>query len=132
MAKVFTSMAALQAAIMKEVTAGVQEAVDETHGDARRELSGFYGQGHPINYERTGTLGETPRKTGVSSGGNTASGEVYLDQGISYSTGNFSGSQVIDAAEVNGYRILGRGGFWERTENEAQENLDSAMGKRFK
>ena len=123
-------------AIEAEIRAKMMDAMNETESksyeDADRHVSSdFYSQGSPTMYERTGTLGGTARSTGVQGGGNSVSADIYLDTGISYSTGTYSGAQVISEAEVGGSGILGKPGFWKDTEEDIQKNLDAAFGSRF-
>jgi len=127
----YTSVEAIEAAILKEVQAACEEAVEKSYNKLNEELHGFYSQGSPVLYQRTGMLGSAARRTGVSCSRSGAFGEIYIDQGIGYSTGTFSGSQVIDASETNSYGVLGRGGFWNRTEAMIPQFLNSALANRF-
>lgn len=126
----FTSWDALEAAIASELTSAVEEAVEKTYRDADMEMHGFYSQGIPLYYSRTGQLGTVARRTGVTKSGTTVMGEIYLDTGIGYSTGT-PGFPVVEQAEVFGAGILGRGGFWQRTVAKAPLNLHMALSKRF-
>ena len=54
-----------------------------------------------------------------------------LNQNISYSTGSFSGAQVIDAAEHGTSGIVGRSGFWARSENRIKDAVDEAVANNF-
>ena len=52
-----------------------------------------------------------------------------MDDGISYSTGTFSGGQVIDATERGGAGTIGNHGYFQRTEEAVQSILDSEFAK---
>lgn len=82
-------------------------------------------------YERTGTLGTTPQITDKYCSSNSAGVTVSLNQGISYSTGTFSGAQVIDAAEHGRAGIVGHSGFWERSDSRIKDAVDNAIVKNF-
>jgi len=126
----FTSWGALEAAITSELVGAVEEAVEKSYRDADTEMHGFYSQGTPLYYSRTGQLGGIARRTGVVKSSSTAMGEVYLDTSIGYSTGT-PGFPVVEQAEVFGSGILGRGGFWQRTVAKIPLNLHMALSKRF-
>lgn len=127
----YTSIDAIKAAIIKEAQSACEEAVDNSYNKLNEELQGFYSQGAPSWYRRTGKLGGAGRRTGVSNTGSGAFGEVYIDQGYGYQYGNFDGDQVVPAAETNSFGILGRGGFWSRTEAMIPQFLHAALASRF-
>lgn len=124
----------------------IQEAMRETSGDMLRDMYGetqdFYSQGHPKMYERTGTLGTTPRVTKTVSSGDEVSFDAYLDQKYVYATGdNPTMGQVLDLANY-GIRwktksgapakaTVGKKGFWERAEKKMGKTLDDTMSQFF-
>lgn len=106
------------------------------------ETGGFYTQGKPKIYKRTGALGNSPKTTALSVSGNTVSYDVYLDTDVGYLVPNpaftdrgypssHTDLEVFQAAEVGADGILGRPGFWERSEAEFQGILDSTIGSYF-
>lgn len=124
----------------------IQEAMRETSGDMLRDMYGetqdFYSQGHPKMYERTGTLGTTPRVTKTVSSGDEVSFDAYLDQKYVYATGdNPTMGQVLDLANygipwtthggATARATLGKKGFWERAEEKMEKTLDDTMIKFF-
>ena len=48
-----------------------------------------------------------------------------MNDEISYSTGTFSGEQVIDATERGGAGTIGNHGYFQKTEEAVQSILDS-------
>lgn len=122
---------ALEAEIRAKMMDAMEETKSKSYFDGQKHLDEFYGQGNPVMYERTGTLDGSIRSEGVNASGNSVSADIYLDEGISYSTGTYDGATVISEANYGGSGILGKSGFWDRTEDDIRENLDEAFGKRF-
>ena len=63
---------------------------------------------------------------------NSAGVTLFLNQDISYATGNFTGAEVIDAAEHGAAGIVGKGGFWKRSEERIKQTVDDVLSKNFK
>lgn len=121
--------------IRKDIKRKLKNTVDEVANESERimneELEGFYAGATPVYYKRTGTLGTTPQITDKYCNDTSAGVTASLNTGISYSTGSFSGEQVIDAAEHGSAGIVGRSGFWERSENRIKDAVDDAIAKNF-
>ena len=137
---VATSMAELEAMIRKQMESAMQVVQAKAEADMFEETGAFY-TGSPSIYRRTGKLGSSQRTTGISSGGNTVSFEAYLDYG-SYTVPNndftsrgyasyFSPLQVFTAAEEGGAHILGRSGFWRRSEEKIEKDLNETFASFF-
>lgn len=129
----FSNMAALKKAIQKEAKAAMRDAQKKMYTKTQQEVQDFYSQGSPYVYKRTGALGNTPQTTPIQESGDTISYEIYLDQSHKYDTGRDlrSMSATLPAAEAGDYGILGKPGFWQRSEGEFQDILDSAMAQHF-
>ena len=117
----------------------------------QEELFGFYAGGSPKRYQRTGQLGNSWRTTGVSDGGDTVSFKAYLDVGsTSYHVPNplfdfdgqgaltgyspyshFTSQEVFDAAEGGYAHVVGRPGFWARSEQRFEKELNNVMAQYF-
>lgn len=117
--------------LQKKLRNTINEVADRSEDIMHDEIEGFYAGGIPAYYKRTDTLGTTPQVTDKYCTSNEAGVTVSLNQDISYSTGSFSGEQVIDAAEHGSVGIVGRGGFWERSENRIKDAVDDAIAKNF-
>lgn len=112
----------------------------------QEELFGFYAGGSPKRYQRTGQLGNSWRTTGVSDGGDTVSFKAYLDVGsTSYHVPNplfdftgdgtfshFTSQEVFDAAEGGYAHVVGRPGFWARSKQRFDQELNNVMAQYFK
>lgn len=134
--------AELERMIVQEMQKAMQATQTKIKADMLKETQAFYSQGNPSLYERTGQLGNSPRTTGISSGGTSVSFEAYLQLG-SYHVPNekftsrgfasyFSPLQVMTAAEAGAARIKGKSGFWERSLTHMERDLEQTFGRYFK
>ena len=121
----FNSFAALERQIMKDMLNAAQRAKDRIEMELFMNVNGYYDGSTPQRYQRTGTLLTSPDSTPVQGSGKHLEFSVYMNDGISYSTGTFSGAQVVDATERGGAGTIGNHGYFQRTEEAAQKILDS-------
>ena len=121
----FNSFAALERQIMKDMQSAANRAKDKIEMELFMNVNGYYDGSTPQRYQRTGTLLTSPDSTPVQGSGKHLEFSVYMNDGISYSTGTFSGAQVIDATERGGAGTIGNHGYFQRTEEAAQKILDS-------
>ena len=121
----FNSFAALERQIMKDMQSAAQRSKDRIEMELFMNVNGYYDGSTPQRYQRTGTLLTSPDSTPVQGSGKHLEFSVYMNDGISYSTGTFSGAQVIDATERGGAGTIGNHGYFQRTEEDAQKILDS-------
>lgn len=120
----FTSLGALKAAIQKECEEALQEAMEKSYEDAKGNVNNFYTVPEGA-YHRTGALAESPTMF-VSS----MSGELSLNTGYAYSPAGRDTATIYNYAEAGG--LIGNGGFWEKTEEDVQKNINESFGKWFK
>ena len=134
--------AELEKMIMDQVQKAMQATQVKIKADMLKETKAFYSQGSPILYTRTGQLGSSPRTTPVVVGGNSASFEAYLQLG-SYHVPNeaftsrgwasyFSPLEVMTAAEAGTAHIKGKSGFWERSLQHMEKDINTVFGRYFK
>ena len=121
----FNSFAALERQIMKDMQSAAQRSKNKIEMELFMNVNDYYDGSTPQRYQRTGTLLTSPDSTPVQGIGKHLEFSVYMNDGISYSTGTFSGAQVIDATEYGGARTIGNHGYFKRTEESAQKILDS-------
>lgn len=126
------AMAGLWRQIQNEMRDAVSEAESKTFLTANQELTASYAGGEPKEYKRTNQMKNSARTTGVVCGGDSVSATVYLDQGYNYNTGTYSTPHVFSEAESGGSGIVLTSGFWQRTEQKAQQYAEQAFAKRFK
>ena len=134
--------AELEKMIMDQVQKAMQATQVKIKADMLKETKAFYSQGSPILYTRTGQLGSSPRTTPVVMGSNSASFEAYLQLG-SYHVPNeaftsrgwasyFSPLEVMTAAEAGTAHIKGKSGFWERSLQHMERDINTVFGRYFK
>ena len=121
----FNSFAALERQIMKDMQSATQRSKNKIEMELFMNVNDYYDGSTPQRYQRTGTLLTSPDSTPVQGSGKHLEFSVYMNDGISYSTGTFSGAQVIDATERGGAGTIGNHGYFQRTEEAAQKILDS-------
>lgn len=93
---------------------------------AKEDIGSFYSQGKPKIYERTNKYGDSPRSSGVTGANGNYDYSIYLED-PDYSTGKFSGHDVLEQAQFNGSGILGKPGTWK----ESEEDIKEAIVKNF-
>ena len=139
---VANNSAELEKMIMDQVQKAMQATQVKIKADMLKETQAFYSQGSPILYTRTGQLGSSPKTTPVVMGGNSASFEAYLQLG-SYHVPNeaftsrgwasyFSPLEVMTAAEAGTAHIKGKSGFWERSLQHMEKDVNTVFGRYFK
>lgn len=125
----FNSFAVFERQIMKDMRSATQRSKDRIEMELFMNVNGYCDGSTPQRYQRTGTLLTSPDSTEVQGSGKHLEFSVYMDDGISYSTGTFSGGQVIDATERGGAGTIGNHGYFQRTEEAVQSILDSEFAK---
>ncbi len=123
----FTSWGALEKALQKELAEATEEAVQDIYLDLQLNVSDFYSVPEG-RYKRTEKLKNSP-KCSVSSSGNTAAGEIWLDTGFRYNPSGRNTETIYGYAENGG--LIGKGGFWERTERNADILVNNAFERHF-
>ena len=121
----FNSFAALERQIMKDMRSSAGRSKDKIEMELFMNVNDYYDGSTPQRYQRKGTLLTSPDSTPVQGSGKHLEFSVYMNDGISYSTGTFSGAQVIDATERGGAGTIGNHGYFQRTEEAARKILDS-------
>jgi len=105
----------------------VEASYEEGFSLAKGDIEGFYIQGIPKAYKRTGAYGDSPNSTPPSSEGNgNYKYNIRLDD-PEYHTGTYDGHTVLEQAQFKGSGILGRAGTWY----EAEEDIKNAIIKNF-
>lgn len=139
------SSAELERMIVQEMQEAMQATQTKIKADMLKETQAFYSQGSPKLYTRTGQLGSSPRTTPVVMGGNSASFEAYLQEGNWYGADNpnpaftsigwsskFTPLEVLTAAEAGTAHIKGKSGFWERSLQHMEKDINTVFGRYFK
>lgn len=121
-------MSALEAALQKKVKATMQDINKKVLDKAQDNVEQFY-TGEPQFYNRTGKLGKTPDTSGVTGQGNHYSTDVFLNDDYVYSTGTWTTTQVLNAAETGEGNLVGSSGFWKRTLEDIPKIIGTSMNK---
>ena len=127
MSKSFSSWSALKAALQQEVRSAMEETVDNSFVDAHTNVDQYYNS-TPGRYTRTGQLAESPEAS-LSGSRDNYHGEISLDTGFRYNPSGRDTMTIYDYAESGGLR--GNGGFWEKTKQDVEKNIQESFGKRF-
>ena len=139
MAKIFTSMGAITAALQQEMNEALTEAVNESYTDLEANVQHFYdAPGNPTSnpnpppgYDRTGQFEASPQLDTITYNGNRAIGQISINTGTQYDPAGRDTETIYGYAEDN--ELLGNGGFWKKTvEIDIDVNIDNAFGKRFR
>ena len=121
----FNNFAALERQIMKDITSAANRAKDRIEMELLLNVNNYYDGSSPQIYQRTGTLLTSPDSTSVQVNGKSLEFSVYMNDRISYSTGTFSGAQVIEATEKGTAGTIGNHGYFQRTEDKVESILNS-------
>ena len=127
---VANNSAELEKMIMDQVQKAIQATQVKIKADMLKETKAFYSQGSPILYTRTGQLGSSPRTTPVVQlGSYHVPNEAFTSRGwASY----FSPLEVMTAAEAGTAHIKGKSGFWERSLQHMEKDVNTVFGRYFK
>lgn len=124
----FSSWGALESALQAELESAMGQTESLCYLDAVQNTSD-YRQVQPKVYVVTGQLENSARSTGVSGGGNRYTFDIYDDMAFNYDTGTWSTPKVFNVAEAGG--LINPGGFWAKTEEDIQKNIDAVFGAHF-
>lgn len=128
MSKTFTSMDALKAAIQKEIKEAMTEVADKSLLNVHQNVDSYYAFGGGGAYQRTGQLAESP-EVRLSGGGDNYNLQISLDTGFRYNPSGRDTMTIYNYAESG--RLRGNGGFWAKTKDDVEKNINVAFGKRF-
>lgn len=125
----YTSMAALKNALRKQMYSTIQEATEKSYDDLRENVSEFYNSPQGT-YQRTGLLKDSPQLDGINYNGDNAVGQISINTGTQYDPAGRDTETIYGYAEDGGLR--GNPGFWDRTEDDIQKNIEKIFSKHFK
>lgn len=128
-AKKFTNFAALKAGLQREMYSAVREATEESYQDLQSNTGDFYNSPQGI-YQRTGQLKDSPQLDGINYNGDNAVGQISINTGTQYEPAGRDTETIYIYGNEGG--LLGNPGFWDRTEDDIQKNIEKSFGKHFK
>ncbi len=121
-------MRALKAALQKEMYAATQEATEKSYEDLKSNTENFY-DSPKGRYQRIGQLRDSPQLDGIDFNGDNAIGQISINTGTQYDPSGRDTATIYGYAEDGG--LLGNGGFWRRTEEKVEKNIQDAFGRHF-
>ena len=107
----------------------IQEATEKSYDDLRENVSEFYNSPQGT-YQRTGLLKDSPQLDGINYNGDNAVGQISINTGTQYDPAGRDTETIYGYAEDGGLR--GNPGFWDRTEDDIQKNIEKIFSKHFK
>lgn len=134
------NMKELETMLKKEMRKAMLVVQKKAEGDMFEATGGFYTGSEPIEYERTGALGDTPRTTALNVKNNSVSFQALLDKNHQYTTGK--NPNMEDVLNLTNYGItrssvgtlrhaVGKKGYWEEAEQNIEKDFKETMGKFF-
>lgn len=121
-------MSALKAALQKEMYAALEETTNQSFQDLQENVGNFYDSPEG-RYQRTGQLRDSPQLDGIDFNGDSAVSQISINTGTQYDPSGRDTATIYGYAEDGG--LLGNGGFWQRTEEQIKDNVNTAFSKRF-
>ena len=121
-------MASLKAALQKEMYAATQEATEKSYEDLKSNTESFYDSPEG-RYQRIGQLRDSHQLDGIDFNGDNAIGQISINTGTQYDPSGRDTATIYGYAEDGG--LLGNGGFWRRTEEKVEKNIQDAFGRHF-
>lgn len=127
MTKTFSNWGALKSHLRKKMTAAMTDTVHKSFDELNENVGCFY-DAPEGTYHRTGALSESPEYE-ISGGGDSVNGELRLDTGHTYNPSGRDTQTIYGYAEAG--ELLGNGGFWDKSKENIEKNIQEAFGKHF-
>lgn len=125
----YTNFASLKAAIQQKMYNAVQEATELSFQDLQSNVNHFY-DAPEGRYKRTGQLRDSPQLDGIDFNDDVAVGQISINTSTQYDPSSRDTETIYGYAEAGG--LLGNGGFFERTEEQVEDNINKIFSKHFK
>lgn len=121
-------MVALRAAIREQMYEALQETVEDSYQDLKKNTDHFY-DAPEGRYKRTNQLRDSPQLDAVSFNNDSAVGQLSINTSTQYDPSGRDTQTIFNYAEDNG--LLGNGGFWQKTQDDIEKNIEESFGKHF-
>lgn len=128
--KAYTNMSGLRNVIRTQMYNAANNALNQSFQDAHDNVDNFYNSPEGRYYHRTGQLAESVMHQEISGTGNHYAGEISLDTEFRYNPSGRDTQTIYNYAESG--ELLGNGGFWSKTLQNIEENINREFGKRFR
>lgn len=119
---------AIFAELRNRLASAITETVNESFEDLDNNVGHFYNSAEG-SYHRTGQLAESPQIDYIRIAGDSAEGQLSLNTSHTYSPSGRDTETIYTYGEDGG--LLGNGGFWAKTEEDIENNINSIFGKYF-
>lgn len=132
---VYKSWSALEKDINNSIAMATSAAQMDAALRLKEYMEYFYATPDPIEYNRTGHLGDSWRIGNYTTTPTGAIGEIYIDESDYYTTGTYETPWVFENAEVGRPEsgMLGHPYFWENTMIDIEkEIIPNAFGRYFR
>lgn len=129
--EIFHSLKELEKQVTRELWSVTQSSKNKIEQVLEDNVLDYYSIGSP-QYVRTGALLTSPTTTDVKGNGKKLSFEAYMDEGIYYADGRYSGRDVINATEFGFGGTVGKHEYFQRTEDMVEDILEKEFDKHFK
>ncbi len=106
-----------------------QEATELSFQDLQLNVNHFY-DAPEGRYKRTDQLRDSPQLDGVNFEGDSAVGQISINTGTQYDPSGRDTETIYTYAEAGD--LLGNPGFWDKTEEQIENNIKTSFGKYFK
>lgn len=121
-------MTALKAAIREQMYEALQETVEDSYQDLKKNTDHFY-DAPEGRYKRTNQLRDSPQLDAVSFNNDSAVGQLSINTSTQYDPSGRDTQTIFNYAENNG--LLGNGNFFKKTQDDIEKNIDRDFGKHF-
>lgn len=128
--KSYTTMSSLRNAIRTQMYNAANNALNQSFQDAHDNVDNFYNSSEGRYYHRTGQLAESVMHQEISGAGDHYVGEISLDTWFRYNPSGRDTQTIYNYAESG--ELLGNGGFWSKTLQDIEKNINREFGKRFR
>lgn len=107
----------------------VQDATEQSFQDLKSNVENFY-DAPEGRYKRTGQLRDSPQLDGIDFNDDVAVGQISINTSTQYDPSSRDTETIYGYAEAGD--LLGNGGFFERTEEQVEDNINKIFSKHFK
>lgn len=121
-------MITLKAAIREQMYEALQETVEDSYQDLKKNTDHFYNSKEG-RYKRTGQLRDSPQLDAVSFNNDSAVGQLSINTSTQYDPCGRDSQTIFNYAEDN--NLLGNGNFFKKTEDDIERNIDRDFGRHF-
>lgn len=122
-------MSALKNAIRKEMYSALDETINNSYEDLQENVDHFY-DAPEGKYHRTGQLRDSPQLDGINYNGDNAMGQISINTSTQYFPAGRDTETIYVYAENN--ELCGNGGFWQKTTEDIEKNIEKNFSKHFK